>query len=292
MKYAQAFFDYAIQRELIRLRREEDEKEVAEGGESQGPPWTADPILQQFRFCNVFREDDKVTRWMKENVRDHYADDPRLLQAVTIARWFNRPSTVERLLEKDLLVRWDSDEARRRLEGVSPLVTGAYMVKTPGKMNKLEGLIWCIERVVADAAWIQDRIRPGFTTLRQVTERMATFPYLGPFMAYEIACDLRYTPLLAGAPDRMSWANPGPGATRGIARVWGQPLDCYNRHSQGDYSTLQVAMQDLLKASRVYWPKEFKPWEMREVEHTLCEFDKYERVRLGQGVPKQRFHGS
>jgi hypothetical protein len=288
VKHAQAFFDYAIQRELIRLRREEDE----EGGEPQGPPWTNDPILQQFRFCNVFREDDKVTRWMKENVRDRYAGDPRLLQAVTIARWFNRPSTLERLLDGDLLINWDADEVRRRLESVSPLVTGAYMIKTPAKMTKLEGLLWCIEHVVRDAPWIQDRIQPGFTTLRQVTERMATFPYLGTFMGYEIACDLRYTELLSLAPDRMSWANPGPGATRGIARVWDLPIDHYNRHSQSDYSALQMAMQSLLKASKVYWPKEMKPWEMREVEHTLCEFDKYERVRLGQGVPKQRFNGS
>jgi hypothetical protein len=28
---------------------------------------------------------------------------------------------------------------------------------------------------------------------------------------------------------------------------------------------------------------------MREVEHTLCEFDKYERVRLGQGRSKRRY---
>jgi hypothetical protein len=30
------------------------------------------------------------------------------------------------------------------------------------------------------------------------------------------------------------------------------------------------------------WPA----WEMREVEHSLCEFDKYERVRRGEGRPR------
>ena len=29
--------------------------------------------------------------------------------------------------------------------------------------------------------------------------------------------------------------------------------------------------------------------EMREIEHSLCEFDKYERVRLGQGTPRGRY---
>jgi hypothetical protein len=38
-----------------------------------------------------------------------------------------------------------------------------------------------------------------------------------------------------------------------------------------------------------HWPA----WEMREVEHTLCEFDKYERARLGEGKPRGVYrHGT
>ena len=29
--------------------------------------------------------------------------------------------------------------------------------------------------------------------------------------------------------------------------------------------------------------------EMRDIEHSLCEFDKYERVRLGQGAPRSKY---
>ena len=32
-------------------------------------------------------------------------------------------------------------------------------------------------------------------------------------------------------------------------------------------------------------------WELREIEHCLCEFDKYERIRLGQGRPRTKFNG-
>jgi hypothetical protein len=32
--------------------------------------------------------------------------------------------------------------------------------------------------------------------------------------------------------------------------------------------------------------------EMRDIEHSLCEFDKYERVRLGEGRPRMKYKPS
>jgi hypothetical protein len=48
---------------------------------------------------------------------------------------------------------------------------------------------------------------------------------------------------------------------------------------QGGKATAKAAQNAL------YWPK----WELREVEHTLCEFDKFERTRLGEGRPRGVF---
>jgi len=31
---------------------------------------------------------------------------------------------------------------------------------------------------------------------------------------------------------------------------------------------------------------------MREIEHSLCEFDKYERTRLGEGRPRAKYNYS
>ena len=33
------------------------------------------------------------------------------------------------------------------------------------------------------------------------------------------------------------------------------------------------------------------PFELREVEHSLCEMDKYQRVMRGEGRPKSRYNG-
>jgi hypothetical protein len=31
-------------------------------------------------------------------------------------------------------------------------------------------------------------------------------------------------------------------------------------------------------------------FEMRDIEHTLCEFDKYQRIRLGQGKMRAKYN--
>ena len=45
-------------------------------------------------------------------------------------------------------------------------------------------------------------------------------------------------------------------------------------------------MKELLDRSSMYLENYVPKLEMREIEHCLCEFDKYERTRLGQGRPR------
>ena len=99
-------------------------------------------------------------------------------------------------------------------------------------------------------------------------------------MAYEVVTDLRHTKWLNNAPDIMTWANPGPGAKRGLNRIHGREL------TQSVTREQQIQeMRDLLELLNG------KPLslEMRDIEHCLCEFDKYERVRLGQGKPRAKY---
>ena len=43
-------------------------------------PWTKDPILQRYKFTNVFRELDMGTKWLRECIiLPHWSDGPLLL---------------------------------------------------------------------------------------------------------------------------------------------------------------------------------------------------------------------
>lgn len=282
------FFAYATERYNIMLRKQE----------GKPAPWTEDKILRQYRFCNVFREDDITTRWFKANVRDELFYDPEVVMATIIFRWFNKIETGERLLGPEenrlkLFTGFHPDEIRQRLQGVKPILSAAYMIKTPDGMNKLEGLLWCFERAARVAFslgqdWLE---RVGEVTLQQAHSELTKLPYMGDFMAYEVITDLRHTALLQDAPDIMFWANPGPGAARGLDRMCGLELGTLKRGTARDRDTMFFLMRQLLELSGdpSLWRGDFPAWEMREVEHTLCEFDKYERTRLGQGTPKQKY---
>src|SRR5690349_19516029 len=62
-------------------------------------PYTQDPILQQYRFCNCFRELDTVTIWVRKNIREPFADHPYLWFMLAIARQINWPETLAELIE-------------------------------------------------------------------------------------------------------------------------------------------------------------------------------------------------
>ena len=289
------FFGYARERYEIFLRQKSDR---GPGLKKIGPPWTDDPILLKYRFCNVFREDDKTTRWFNTNVRGPLQHDVRVVLATYIFRWFNRIETGEilfgrrdgKVVNTNLFKDWDPEHARARLTGVKPLVTGAYMIKTPTGVDKLTGILKCIETYTQ---WTDTHAAEMLrvNALQKAHQHFMQFPFIGSFMAYELVTDLRHTDLLRHAKDINSWAAAGPGAARGLARITGDQLDHFKYNRPEDQEQLCKLMHSVLELSRsrTNWPREWPAWEMREVEHTLCEFDKYERVRLGEGKPKQLY---
>src|SRR5262245_55868575 len=81
---------------LFAFARERHEMHVMRAS-GIGPPWTDDPILRNYRFCNVYRELDRVTKWIHVNWLLPNADDPDVWFAMCLARLLNRPDALEDL---------------------------------------------------------------------------------------------------------------------------------------------------------------------------------------------------
>ena len=89
-----AFFDFCREREKIRLLRE-----------NGAPyPWTDDPIFQQGRFLNIFREDDRGSKAILSFAKDLEKDLPMLIHTLFFARWCNKSETLN-LISSDMLLQ-------------------------------------------------------------------------------------------------------------------------------------------------------------------------------------------
>lgn len=291
MEYPHEFFATARERYRIMLNK------------NAGLPrqqWTSDPIYKEWRFCNVRREDDRTTVWFREQVRrpielrgiHAYERNMKMTESTVNFRWFNRIETGELINDLLTTLPWDSNEARRRLTGVAPVVTGAYIIKGLDGMSKLDGILGCIDKAAElvppmVSMWWK-LAEQGELTLRTAWNDLTTVPYLGRFMAYELVSDLRWN-VLASATDINTWANAGPGCTRGLGRVVNGTLDRFSYGSNASQAEMLIHMQMLLEISRdpEYWPADWPVWEMREVEHWLCEFDKYKRVQGGERMKRR-----
>lgn len=263
------------------------------------PPWTDDEVLRSYWFTNPYREHDKVTAWFRENVRGPLRDKPEVLFATVAFRWFNVPNTG--LILKDLLTDWDEPEARNRLalaNAAGPVFTGAYMIKSRTGVPKIRGVCECISNVWRDRHELVGKFEAA-TTLEEAHGHLLGYPYLGGFMAYEIVTDLRHTYLLENATDKMAWCNPGPGCKRGLLRLGGMDAMPKNKHGRQKRGGIRLPdnwlgrMAGLLDLcnERLHRKEGMPKFEMREIEHSLCEWDKFERARLGDGKMKRRYNG-
>ena len=98
----ESFFNYCIERENIRIKRESGE----------AFPWSEDKIFQKGRFLNVFREDDRVSKSIINFAKPLTDDLPLLVQALFFGRWCNRQETIDKLNHEDLL---DADKLKDKL---------------------------------------------------------------------------------------------------------------------------------------------------------------------------------
>lgn len=269
-------------------------------------PWTADPVLRDGRFCNIFRELDTVTIWIDQNIRQPYANHPHLWFMLALARYINWPDTLAELIQTkqwpdnpDFDPSWLTTALEHRAVRGDKVYTGAYMIRAESDPSK-KWYSWTKHRYIAEIVlgrlwrnrddWegLLDRFPTNSgeaNTLEKVWARFQEPQYIGwgPFMAYEVVTDLRHTRYLRNAPDIWTWANAGPGAIRGLNRLYGRDLAAKPRPEQTNAEMFKL-MKELNALDEPGFnatfgePCDVNPrFEMRDIEHSLCEFAKWER---------------
>lgn len=265
------------ERESIRIRKD--------SGTPQ--PWTSDEILAAYRFCNVRREDDRVTVWIRQHIREPYADHPYLWLMLCIARQINWPDTLAELIANG--AAWPNDYAfapslitdalnARQARG-EKIYTGAYMISAPPTKGA-DKQAYIAETVIGDL-W---RRRAEFAhsigaqTLQKMHARIMHSNGWGAFMSYQAVVDMRFTAILSSAPDVGTWAAAGPGTIRGLNRLHGRPVKAALSQEQ--------ALGEMRAIYRWAQEETGVAMDFSDVPNILCETDKYLRAKNGEGKPR------
>jgi hypothetical protein len=251
-------------------------------------PWTQWPILQEWRFCNVYRELDTETKWIAENWRRPHRADPDLWFAMVVARLVNWHDSLEEL---GYPVPWDAerfvgvlDDRRRRGEKV---FTGAYMIHADRHFSGTKAAYLASE--VLTPMW-RDREklrRIAHGTLAAACNVLTQYRDMGGFMAGQVIADLKYVEPLRSASDWHSWAISGPGSRRGLNRVLNRDKDTPWNESEWLRSLreLHAEIEPLIRSAKM------RSLHAQDLQSCLCEVDKFERLRLGEGQPRSKYPG-
>jgi len=240
------------------------------------PPYSCDAVIAIYKFCNINREHDTVTKWIADNVRGTCYSPQELVINMLICRIFNEPKTLIHLLPytnmKDLALAVFTHKKTG-----AKLFRGAYMMPSHSTQGGQvsAGAYYC--RVVDDAAQIDFN---DCIELRQVAEKLLTIRGLGEFLVNQVCTDLRYTTFFEHAKDWTEFVMCGPGTRRGINQYLGldkdhhQPQKQFIKHLFNIYNLL-VQDLDKGKIDRILLEYFLDP---NNLANAFCEFDKYLRA--------------
>lgn len=246
------------------------------------PPWTSDPILSEFKFCNVFRASDRVSQYLiREVAYSAEASEPedRLFQLVafrtfsrietweSVCRFLGRAPTRRNLLDGSFLEALDHAQAEN-----GGLYTGAFILcatRAYGFDAKHRNHVELFRRMFVEGRLGEAIL--GASSLREVFELLRSYPLMGDFMSYQIAIDLNYSELLPYSEN--DFTQPGPGAIRGLKKAF---------ESLGDYSPSDAIrwMVDNQEAEIKRLGLTFgglwgRPLHAIDCQGLFCELDKY-----------------
>lgn len=283
----QRFWDFLYERQLVWYKRNILKEPF---------PWTEDPVLLKYKFTNIYRELDTGTQYMFDNVLGKTDDLSIELFNIILYRTYNLTSTWDHIgfvydfeKQKDELV---ATLDNLQSSGIT-IWTSAHMVppyRTIEGATKTQRMVKNLLPIWRERQSLLANIQ-SCQDLKSIFKHFVKLLQYGPFLAYELTTDVTYTNITTLSEDDY-WANPGPGCKRGIKWIFPKLKDlkpttkdfedCIIRIRNDQFTRLREEFQEIAFDNKIL--------SMRNIEHSLCEFDKYNRTVVGFSKPKQLYH--
>ncbi|HDZ21847.1 hypothetical protein LCGC14_0225760 [marine sediment metagenome] len=267
------YWRFAAQRQMVFMKR----------ARGDCGPWTADPIVQTYRFTNAYRASDRVSQYLIRNViyaGERPADETIL--RVLLFKLFNKIETWELLCNEfgDVSLGTFSVDAygevlSTAMESGLRIYSAAYIMPTGGSQlghrrkhrNHLALLDMMMGADVPGKLQRCLRMADAFDLLK-------SFPTIGDFLAYQFVTDLNYTEVIDFS--EMDFVVPGPGAKSGIRKCFSdlgglteeEVIYLMAQRQAEEFEGLGLRFEDLGG----------RPLQLIDCQNLFCETDKYARL--------------
>lgn len=261
--------------------------------EGKRAPWTDDPILQKYKFCNTYRCLDRVSQYLLSHViyngKQYEPED--MFFRILLFKHFNKIETWE-LLEKefgDITYETGFENIAKFLdekikEGVSiygdAYIIGCFFYPFPEyayikhlSKHRAHFRIW-------DDEIFQNGHLYDFLEAQSLEDLYTTFRKMrihGDFTAQQFAIDMNYSPLFNFSEN--DFVITGPGSIRGIERTFEDARGC---DYVGVIKWVHKNFEELMSHFEKETGMEFKPLPNRlptliDLQNCFCETDKFLR---------------
>jgi alpha-glutamyl/putrescinyl thymine pyrophosphorylase clade 1 len=245
------------------------------------PPWTCDPILAAHRFTNCYRAADRVSQFLI--MRVSYRGDQgweEVFFRTLLFKIFNRVSTWQLLTGQLGAITWAGYDFAsydkvlgEALAADERLYSAAYIVPPPplGKDRKHRNHLRLLELMMGDRA--SDKVADA-GSMAAAFHVLASYPGIGPFLAYQYLIDLNYATGLGFS--EMEFVVPGPGARDGIRKCFGRSADGIEAEVIRYMADTQE--QHLTRLGLRFPGLRGRPLQLIDCQNLFCEVDKYARA--------------
>lgn len=246
-------------------------------------PWTEDPILLTYKFCNVYRASDRASQFLiKDVIYSEKASPEDTLFKILLFKLFNKIATWQ-YLEKELgsitlagfnLKLYDQLLQNFRRNG-GVIYHNAYMscaTKAFGYNLKHQNYLALLEQMLIKDSFSKKVAQ--VKSLEGLFGLLRSYPLIGNFMAYQLATDINYSELTDFSENDFTIV--GPGSQRGINK-------CFENREGRSYEYIIRWMQDNQEKEFARLGLEFqslwgRPLQLIDCQGLFCETDKYCRV--------------
>lgn len=270
-------------------------------GDCRFDEWTEDEIFQRYSFCNVFRDFDRQTIWLKGMLKEN-ADNKNLWLIPFVFRSINRGETLRHYnlsedFDKDKFYQFLDD----RVKSGKQVYNSAYTITgTPAQMKgkkRHEFTVYdSITSVLDNKDKILEILEKNPLSFAKVFKEMAALPLVGygSFNLYQVILDLTYTKYLKSYQDGQDFCFVGPGAVKGLNIIFGRAENCKITESQAisDVQFLTMKLNENIDQSlfgETFEELDLKEFNLHIVEFWLCEFAKYYAYENGTNKRTRHF---